>query len=515
MAQQLQSYSVNAPGFLGLNSESPPLDLESGWSLVANNAVIDRYGRIGARKGWTPSHTTLAALGSADVKAIGQVVTTAGDEYTVGAGNNKLFKLDGSTLTELTYGGGGVAPVITDSNWHMASLNGVLYLFQRGHDPLVFDPAVSTTQYRRVSEKTGYAGTVPQGNIVLSAYGRLWVADTTTNKTTVYFSDLLSGHVWTAGSSGSLNVNDVWPMGADNITGLAAHNGFLFIFGKHATLVYQGATMPASMTLADTVSGIGCVARDSIANTGSDVLFLSSTGVRSVARTIQENSAPLRDLSKNVRTDLINAMLGETLSNIKSVYSRTEGFYLLTFPALSQVYCFDMKYPLQDGSARVTTWDSITPKSFCLLRNDTLLIGKAGYIAAYTGYTDNGSSYRYQYFTNHTDFGAPDVTSILKRMSAKVIGGSDQAVSMKWAYDFSGNFYPQTLTIPTAGTAEYGTAEYGEADSEYSAGAITTTLMCYPTGSGKVVQVGIEADIEGSALSVQKLEVQAKNGKIT
>jgi hypothetical protein len=163
----------------------------------------------------------------------------------------------------------------------------------------------------------------------------------------------------------------------------------------------------------------------------------------------------------------------------------------------------------------VTTWDSITPKSFCLLRNDTLLIGKAGYIAAYTGYTDNGSSYRYQYFTNHTDFGAPDVTSILKRMSAKVIGGSDQAVSMKWAYDFSGNFYPQTLTIPTAGTAEYGTAEYGEADSEYSAGAITTTLMCYPTGSGKVVQVGIEADIEGSALSVQKLEVQAKNGKIT
>jgi hypothetical protein len=42
-----------------------------------------------------------------------------------------------------------------------------------------------------------------------------------------------------------------------------------------------------------------------------------------------------------------------------------------------------------------------------------------------------------------------------------------------------------------------------------------TTLLCYPTGSGEVVQVGIEANINGSALSIQKMEVQAKNGKIT
>jgi hypothetical protein len=515
MAQTLQAYSINAPGFYGLNTEQPPLDLQAGWSLVANNCVIDRYGRIGARKGWTPAHSTSAALGSSDVKAIGQVVTSAGVEYTVCAGNNKLFKLDGTTLTELTYGGGGVAPSITDSNWSMASLNGVLYLFQTGHDPLVFDPAVSTTAYRRVSEKTGYAGTVPQGNIVLSAYGRLWVASTSTNKTTVYFSDLLSGHVWTGGSSGTLDVNSVWPLGADNITGLSAHNGFLHIYGKHALLVYQGATTPSTMVLYDAISGIGCVARDSIANTGTDVIFLSATGVRSIARTIQEKSAPMRDLSKNVRSELIASLLGETLSNVKSVYSRSEGFYLLTFPALGQVYCFDMKYPLEDGSARVTTWDSITPKAFCLLRDDTLLIGKAGYVAEYDGYNDNTSSYRFQYFTSHTDFGAPSVTSILKRMAVTVVGGNDQNVAMKWAYDFTGNFYPQIVGIDVRGSAEYGSSEYGDTNSEYSAGVNQTTLICYPTGSGKVVQVGIEADIDGAALSIQKLEVHAKNGKIT
>jgi hypothetical protein len=36
-------------------------------------------------------------------------------------------------------------------------------------------------------------GTVPSGDIVQSGFGRLWVAKTSTNNTTVYWSDLLTG----------------------------------------------------------------------------------------------------------------------------------------------------------------------------------------------------------------------------------------------------------------------------------------------------------------------------------
>jgi len=164
-----------------------------------------------------------------------------GSEYIIVAGNSKLFKLAGGTLTLLTYGGGGTAPTISGNNWQIASLNECLYFFQSGNDPLVFDPAVSTTTYRRVSEKTGYVGTVPSGNIVLSAYGRLWVADLATEKAVLYWSDILSGHKWSGGSTGSIDVSSVWPNGADNITGLASHNGFLFIFGSNNILVYSGA----------------------------------------------------------------------------------------------------------------------------------------------------------------------------------------------------------------------------------------------------------------------------------
>ena len=517
MSQQIQTFSITAPGFYGLNTQDSSLDLASGFALVANNCVIDQYGRIGARKGWVPQHSTLAALGSADIEAIGQLVTDAGVEYTIAAGNNKLFKLAGGVLSELTYGGGGTAPTITDSNWQMATLNECIYLFQAGHNPLVFDPTVSTTTYRRVSEKSGYTGTVPQGNIVLSAYGRLWVADLSTEKAVVYWSDILSGHKWTAGSTGSIDVSSVWPNGADNVTGLAAHNGFLFIFGKNNILVYAGAQDVLSagvFRLSDSTTGIGCIARDTIQNTGSDVIFLSDTGVRSVLRTIQEKSAPFRDLSKNVRNDLMSAVAGEDAATIKSIYSPFESFYLLTCPVLKTVYCFDLKTVLQDGSSRVTMWDSMEPKSFCYTRGKELLIGKAGYIGEYTGYLDNGNIYRFQYFTNHTDLGAPSVTSELKRLSVVVIGGADQYVTMKWGYDFTGNYYAQNVKIPAQGVAYYGINEYNTATAIYSAGTSLQTLVAYPTGAGKVIQTGYEADVNGIPLSIQKIEIAAKNGKI-
>ena len=513
MSQQIQTFSITAPGFYGLNTQDSSLDLSSGFALVANNCVIDKYGRVGARKGWTPKHTTLAALGTANVKMISQLITETGTQYTVAAGNNKLFKLVGTTLSELTYGGGGVAPTITDSNWQAAALNGCLYLFQSGHDPLVFDPAVSDTTYRRVSEKTGYSGTVLAGNNVISAYGRLWTANSSTNKDTVYFSDLLSGHIWSGGSSGYLDISQYWPNGSDNITGLASHNNFLFIFGRNNILVYNNANDPNNMALADSITGIGCIARDTIANTGSDVIFLSDTGVRSVLRTIQEKSAPFRDLSKNVRDDLMSAAAGENTTTIKSVYSPLDSFYLITFPVLKTVYCFDLKASLQDGSARVTTWDSIEPQSFCYdSLNKKLLLGKAGYIAEYSTYLDNTSTYRFQYFTNHTDLGAPSVTSILKKLSVVVIGGTNQYVTMKWGYDFNSNYYAENALIPAQGVYYYGVAEYGL--SEYSDGTALQTLVAYPTGAGKVIQTGYEANIDGSPLSIQKIEIQAKNGKI-
>ena len=518
MSQTLERFSISAPGFYGLNTQDSPLDLAAGFALVAQNCILDQYGRMGARNGWVKQNSSTGNLGSNDVGVIHELVQTDGSVTTLAAGNNKLFKLSGTTLTELTYGGGGTAPTITASNWQCASLNGITYFFQAGHDPLIYDPAVSTTTYRRVSEKTGYAGTVPQGNICISAYGRLWVAASNADRTTLTFSDLLSGHVYTGGTSGTLNVNSVWPNGADEITGLAAHNGFLFIFGKRQILVYQGATTPSTMSLYDTVIGIGCQWRDSIQSTNTDVVFLSNSGVRSIMRTIQEKSAPFRDLTKNVRNDLMQLVAGEDPDNIKAVYSEVNAFYLLTLPTAGQVYVLDTRAALPDGASRVTTWTHIEPTALYAKRNGDLLIGKTGYIGKYSGYLDDTETYRMAYYTNHADLGDVTVTSIVKRISIVVIGGSDQVVTIKWGYDFSENYLSANVSIPTQGVSEYGIAEYGAngVPVAYYAGGITIqTLTTQATGSGKVVQTGYEAEVNGYELSIQKIEILAKHGRIS
>ena len=514
MSQALQTASISAPGFFGLNTQDSPLDLAAGFALVATNCIIDQYGRVGSRKGWARVNASSGDLGANDVGVIHELVQADGTLTVLFAGNNKLFKLDGSNaVVELTYGGGGVAPTITASNWSVASLNGITYFFQTGHDPLIFEPAVSTTTYRRVSEKAGYVGTVPSGNIVISAFGRLWVADTATDNVTVFFSDLLAGHVWSTGTAGTLNIDRVWPNGADNITGLAAHNGFLIIFGKRQILVYANATTPATMSLGDTVGGIGCIARDSIQSTGKDILFLSNSGIRSFARTIVEKSAPLGDLSKNVRSDFMGIVAGEVLDGIKTVYSEAEAFYLVVLPSVKEVYCFDTRQQLQDGSFRVTVWDSIEPTALLSRRSGEVLIGKNGYVGKYGTYQDHTEAYRMQYFTNHADLGNQNITSLLKRLKVVVIGGTNQFVTMKWGFDFSTNYLSANALIPVQGISEYGIGEYGIA--EYSEGVALQTLSTSASGSGKIVQTGYESNINGAPLSIQRIEIQSKDGKMT
>ena len=118
MAQALQIFSIAAPGFYGLNTQDSPLDLAAGFALNATNCIIDQYGRIGSRKGYTKVNSSSGAVGSNDIQALHELVQADGTVTIVFAANNKLFKLDSSNaVVELTYGGGGSAPTISANNW--------------------------------------------------------------------------------------------------------------------------------------------------------------------------------------------------------------------------------------------------------------------------------------------------------------------------------------------------------------------------------------------------------------
>ena len=509
MAQQLQNITVAAPGFAGLNTQDSPIGVDPSFAAVADNCVIDKLGRIGARKGWEAVSTNgSSVLGSSrGIETMYEFIDNSGDKVVLSAGNNKVFS-GTSTLTDITPS----SYTPSANNWKIVTLNNHVYLFQRGHEPLIGTDESGSFVLETMSAHSHSTGTAPQGNEVLAAYGKLFVADITGDKHTIYWSDTLNGHAWSGGSTGSLDVTLVWPTGFDEITALAAHNGFLIIFGKKSILVYSGASSPASMTLTDTIEGVGCIARDSVQHTGTDILFLSETGVRSFGRTIQEKSMPMRDISKNVRTDLLSLIPLQT-NPIKSLYSSEEAFYLLTLPDSNTVYCFDMRTALPDGSQRATTWSGMYPLSFAVLEGGEIYIGISSGIVEYTGYMDGAVKYEMRYFSNPMDFGNTSNLKFLKKFNMTIIGGQNTPTTLNWGYDYTANYTKQAFTFGSSNIGEYGVSEYNTT-AEYTSSILINTPKVNTSGSGEVVTIGIEAEVNGAAFSIQKIDIHALLGRL-
>ena len=510
--QRLQNLAVSAPAFFGINTEDSPIGMNPNFADIADNCVIDQKGRIGAREGWIEVSTNDVLGSSRGIEAVFEYTSFAGVTTVFSAGNNKIFT-GTTTLTEVTLPGG---YSISANNWKITSFNNDVYFFQTGHAPL--RSAAGSTTLATISG-------APQANEVLSAFGRLWAADVVGDKHTIHVTSLLDGTQWSGGSSFSIDITQFWPEGYDEIVALTEHNGLFIVLGKHSMLIYDGAQggagsastgTPASadttIFLKDTVEGVGCIERDSVQATGNDVLFLSNRGVMSLGRLIQEKSLPLRDVSKNVRTDLMGYMTAETLP-VKSLYSPDHAFYLLTFPTSNVVYCFDVRTPLEDGSFRATTWSSLKPVSFTNITDDGFYIGLESGIAKYGGYLDGTATYKMSYFSNPINWGNTTNLKFLKKFNITVIGGNDTGYTLSWSYDYSENYTKQVFDFSTGTTAEFNSSEYNTS-AEYAGGVFVNKGSVHTNGSGVSASIGVESTINGNPFSIQTIDIHALLGRL-
>lgn len=537
MAGRLQSSTISAPGFLGVNTQESSVDLASGYALEAYNCVIDKFGRIGARRGWQKvNSSTNSDLLTNDIEFIYNIPET---DVTLCAGNNLILSRASGASTLVTEvnttvsdaaGTGTTAYTITGNNWMGASIvfgegpdiSPHAYLAQAGHLPLVYHKLGASHAHTGAYgfNLLSDAGSVPttyasasdfKPNVVIGAYGRTWWADIVNDKQTLYFSALLDGTNLATGDSGYLSLIDVFPNG-DEIVGLAAHNGFLIIFGRRNIAVYANPIDVTRLELVDLVANVGCIARDSIVNTGTDVMFLSDTGVRSIARVIQEKSAPINDISFNVRDELVAFAEAETNKiKIKAAYYPKDAFYILTLPTSKYVFCFDLRGRLQNGAARVSIWDSIEPTALHVTYTGDLLIGKAGYLGKYFGFLDDTAIYRLRYYTNYFDLGNPTTMKFLKKGNFVVVGGVGQNVALKYGFDYINSYRSITKQLRTGSVYEYNIGEY--AIAEFSSGLVLDEVNSNLGGSGSIMQLGFEADINSAPLSIQKIDIYVKAGK--
>ncbi len=182
-----------------------------------------------------------------------------------------------TNTADLTY-------TITDNNWQAAALpygdgtaaEPYAYVVQAAHEALLYRKVSGSFIFQRLGDigslPSGYAVTDFKPNCALAAYGRIWMADIAGDPQTVYFSRLLDGSDFQGGDSGSVSLNAVFP-NTDKIVAMAAHNDFLIIFGRNNIAIYNNPIDVTIMSLVDYIPNVGCVARDSVQNTGTDIIF--------------------------------------------------------------------------------------------------------------------------------------------------------------------------------------------------------------------------------------------------
>lgn len=528
MAQETQTVSLFAPAFNGVNTESSPVQLDPSFAVRANNCIIDREGRLGARKGLqTYIYGTVGASAGVLPRMLHTHVAT-----TTGAVTRFMSLDDGSIVRYTTSGSTDYTPAgytIVRDYWQAVQLGTKSYFFCAQQEPLVFTEGDTTLETFTTAGGIGFQ----EASVAHSAFGRVWKANVSfTDSSTLWYSDLLNGLDYHHGSSGSIDLSTVWPNGKDSITAIASHNNFLIIFGRQTTLVYQGAEDPATMSLADIIPNIGCIARDSIQVIGTDLLFLSDQGVRSLGRTIQEKSVAIGTISANIKSDLLDSIQIQNddhdLEGIKAIYSGRNNFYLLSFPEQKLVYCFDVRTRLENGAMPVTTWGPVEHYAYTGSSGLSIAspdVGGKPSVFNYAGYRDPGfftaRGYIMEYEAPTMVFGDAQRLKFLKKVGLVVSGEVGTNITLKWGYGYGESYKSKTtvVSIDSDTGAQFGVGEYSIEEFNPADGPQSVKFTVNANGSGEAVRLGLSAEVKdgysggGSNLGIYSINLQTLLGK--
>lgn len=612
--QQLQQVSIPAPGGQGLNTEITPFQPQSDFAIVADNAVVDRVGRLASREAFadyvTESDIQTPPQGGYDVVRMASVevdewippshvpMTDAeyGEseyflaEWSGGASTRDLFETV-STPSEFGLGMFGVSEWNGDSN--LASMRDVvfgligtgsfqpgemskygmaefgegeftdgrvqgdlketeyvgfaldrgkirridqirpsngrtnaqlvpfkdsIFVFSKG-DPAMFyynglaQKISDHPDYIPPQDQNGVIAQEIDGDIACAAYGRLWVSGVGGDYDTIYWSDLLVPYQWYDGSveqedsqntAGIIDVREYWPTGNDKIQGIAAHNGYLVIFGRHSILIYSGAQGdPAGeggLKLEDAIRDVGLVNQDAMCNVGSDHLFVDSLGVRSLGRVIQEKSTPLGEPSMNV-SSAIRQLIANNRDTVRLSHLQSKSMAVCLFPEQRIAYAFQLGQPSASGGYRVTKWtdcdwyDGITVRTS---REDLTLLGgrDSRGVLQYSGY-QQPTPYTFSYEGSVMSQSGNIMQNMIPKTASYSFESPDVGdLTATWGFGAELSYSRKTKERATSKGGDFRTARVSM------------------NGSGEMLRVGFNAVIDGEELSMQQITVNTMAGRV-
>jgi hypothetical protein len=535
MPTPLIPLTIQAPGKKGLNSQSSSTSLDLGWATELENAVFDLTGRATSRKGISK----LTVSGGPGANNLSQVFCWEGFNSNVpvtgviSTGNLKVY--DGSTtLTDKT----GTITAPTANNWQFMNFRSNKVVgCQQAHTPIV--ATIAAGAIGNFADLVAASGSLPTGNCGLAAFGRIWILDS--DNTTIKYSALLDETKWAAADGGgSIDTTQYWPKGRDYVVALTAWEDKLIIFGRHSIIIYNSPAVVASLILADVIEGVGCIARDSVRSVGTDVFFLSESGVHSLKQSVITQKAPLQDISFSVRDSMISYFTPGTANNIRSAYNQIEGLYILSVVGTSttNTYAFDLKNFVQASaqedfnSIRVSQWTGWPIHGMAYGRDGNLYLsfrsGSNEAIGTYASYYDDTTSYTLKYSSPWVDLANPEggesgtFLKIPKSAKLTTVGSSRYQIILGLAFDFDSVSFTNTASVNvTASMSEWNGSTSGSnltewGLAEWNAQNKILTSSTFELGrDGQHMRITIQIPIVGKETSIQKLDVFFKKGRVS
>ena len=514
---QIQAVDLVAPGSRGLNTENANSLLSPGWATTAINAVINRNGRIGARKGWA-SQTTTNISGNDQIDVLFEYLQEDGTSIIITAADNAIYQ----GIDDYTVGANDITSSTTPTadHWQFVNFNGKVLGFQRSHTPIEWSGTGDFTD-------ASYTGTGPDGNCALAAFGRVWACDA--DLQTIRVSVLLDDTDYSSGNGGgTLDMSSIWTRGMDQVVAIASIGAQLVVFGRNHIVIWEdnsgseiGVTL-ANLEIADIIEGTGCIARDSVVATGEgDLIYLSRNGLQSLARVIQEKNNPVNTLTRNVRANIIEAIAQQRASDanfdqVRAVHSPEQGLYIINFPVIDKQFVLDTQHPFLDDDQvpvfPVTEWFLGGPVVGMLVTDDgSLYFGAQGEVGLYSTNRDDATSYGFQYQSGWLDFGELNHRLKLLKEIVGFLQISSGTVSWTWEFDFSGSIQSRSVTYDASGAAQYNIAQYNV--DQYSGGLLLQRKTLPAHGEGQFIRVGLTAQIDGFDMVVQQLSLSPKIGR--
>ena len=590
MAQNVNQVVLRSPGFHGLNTELSPINGDPEFALRADNVVIDQIGRLCAREAFA-TYKTLAGKPNIEFTKMSGFVSEVTEDgrhqespvsvYRYGNMEPVSFKVelqDGlgvrrsqRNLEELNSSANyGVAilenDVLVDTpvpagvgqnlrSSEFAMFKDETFLFAKNSPFMVLDGTSWNVVGGKAIMGTDASGNPSQdinGDIAISAYGRLWVSGVNGDYHKIYYSSLLNEKSWydprippeydTNGDmtngpydppfnpqndGGVIDVREYWPVGADSIVNIHAHNGFLLVFGRNSILVYANANSdPAGengIQLQDAISNVGLVRRDAICNIGTDVLFVDDTGVRSIGRVIQEKSSPVTEASLNIRKTIQQAIKQElavdtSRSAIKMEYMPSKSMAVVLFRNLELAFTMQTNMPSKTGGLKVTRWiDCCWNDSFEAKRGDEDVVYLAGRpnrgLMKYQGYLQD-ETYEMSYMgmaIGQAPFQQVMPKSVIYTIYSNSLPGDATA---NWGFGdrVVGN-YDFRIDSDSPGSSfavdEFEIGQYGLGDSYYF------NYKVHTSGSGELFRVGLDIEIKGDYFALQEISINSAIGRIS